>query len=63
VSRTGRPRNTPLRLALRQARRTLDRIEGLDPALDPKWHAGMLRHWRERVSYLSEAVRRERSAE
>ncbi len=57
-----RPRNTPARLRLRKARRTLARIESLPPELDPKWHAGMLRHWRSEVERLELVVRAERAA-
>ena len=41
----GRPRDTDLDRALKVARKTLARILALDPAIAPKWHAGMVHHW------------------
>src|SRR3989304_5534071 len=41
----GRRKHDELDKALKVARRTLAAVEGLDPAIAPQWHAGMLRPW------------------
>ena len=33
--------------------RTIDKIEGLDPLVGPKWKAGMLRHYYETLASLT----------
>lgn len=42
---------------LRTARKVLKGIRALDPALNPKWHAGMVRHWTARVKYLESVAK------
>lgn len=58
----GRPKNTPIRKALRKSKRTLEAIEKLDPRIAPKWHEKMVAHWRREVERLTELDRSERSA-
>jgi len=52
----GRPKDTPLVRDLKAARKTLAKIEALDPSLDNRWVAGMVRHWRAEVAALEAAV-------
>jgi len=57
-----RPRNTPIRLALRKARKTLASIEKLDARIAPVWHEKMIAHWSREVDRLAALDRSERSS-
>lgn len=58
----GRPKNTPIRIALRKARKTLASIETIDPRIAPKWHEKMIEHYSREVARLEAEDRAERSA-
>lgn len=57
-----RPRNTPIRIALRKARKTLASIQKIDARIAPKWHEKMIEHWTREVDRLAAEDRAERSA-
>jgi len=58
----GRRKHDELDRALKVARRTLAAVQGLDPAISPKWHAGMTKHWTAEVDRLTALAAARRSA-